>query len=155
MSYSSRDNKYKDSGLGLVLTGVFGSVGLLYSSITAAIVVFILEAVLGYTLWVYIQEVNSQLYIYRMMGISPVYHLGYYVLAFLGIRIVALLLSYYSVQEYNKKNDPDYQKPIASENVIHGSSYVESQSTKPLIIIIYSIIFIGAILGSIWLIFKA
>lgn len=92
--------KYKSQGIGFLLTGLLGSVGLFYSSITGAMIMMVIEFISSY---LYVQYVINAFKLYYM----PNYHLGEFILFLIVLRIISFIITYSSIKEYNTRIDAE------------------------------------------------
>lgn len=138
--------KYKSQGVGLVLTGLLGGLGLFYSTIMGAIIMLVIEFIIGYAMGKYIADVNNNLLGYYW-GVRPEYNIAGYLIALAVIRVVGLIVSYITVKEHNESidhelismADPNHQK--ISNQLKDADEYVNrSDDNRGTVIVIISLI---------------
>jgi hypothetical protein len=118
--------KYKSQGVSFVLTGIFGGLGLLYASIIGGVIIFCLEFVIGYMLGQHIAEVTNSRLMFQSYGYNfPfLYEINNFLYGLLGLRVIALIISYVSVSENNRNID---EQILALENKEQSDSGNELQ----------------------------
>lgn len=158
--------EYRNIGLGMFLAGVFGSIGLLYSSIIFAVVIFISEFIVGYLIANHIDEVNSQI-VWRILKINPIYDLKGYLILIFGIRCTAIFLSYISINSHNGKLKNQIEEVEFKETEIGKSekqneveiltptSDEKEMGNNPIVAIVFIGFFLISIVGIIWIYMNA
>lgn len=123
--------KYKNQGLGLVLTGLFGGLGLFYSTIIGGIIMLVVEFIIGYAMGKHVADVNNNLF-WSYFGIRPEYNIAGYLIALAVIRVIGLIVSYVTVREHNAAidnelislSDPNHHE--VSNQLKEADEYVNS-----------------------------
>lgn len=94
--------KYKSQWLGLLLTGIFGGLGLFYSTLLGGIIIGAIEFVIGYFMG---KSYSNTAYLYGSSAAYAVF--GKFLIALLVVRGIALFISYGAISSHNEDIDAE------------------------------------------------
>lgn len=115
--------KYKSQGIGLLLTGILGSLGLFYSSVIGGIIMLVIEFISGYLYLQYIIDEYKKYYL-------PNYHLGEFIVFLVILRVISFLITYSSIKQHNKHIDEEVLKLSEPEDKKSNKFVIAEQLKK-------------------------
>jgi hypothetical protein len=111
--------KYKSQGIGFLLVVLLGSVGLVYSSLALAFILFLVEAVDGF-FWVrHVLATNSDLF-WSYYGFPPQYNILPFIAVIFACRFVGAIVSFFTVKGNNDKIDQLITSDLEPKQMLAG-----------------------------------